>query len=532
MLFDAFNFSDSAAAGSNRKPALTLQKRWRKSNDKVLPFPNNHYARLRRESAAPPLLHERGEPPPEHLLQAVWQHQRLLRDQLESLDGESIRILHPGFLNREGGPDFRGAIIQIGRASPIVGDVEVDVCAGGWRAHGHDRNPAFVNVILHVIWDGDRTAFGDRASGGPTPGCPDRGRPKPATLKLRQVLDAPLAALNLWLNSEAAEKLPENLRGKCTGGLRELSPEQLSALLREAAAVRFRNKAGRIQARARQTGWEQALWEGLFRALGYKHNTWPMHCLAEQRPQWLSAQLSPLELQARLLGISGLMPRELTRRRSSADEYVRRIWDQWWREREEFQDCLLPVSLWRFHGQRPANHPQRRLALATHWLASPRFVANLERWCATRVPDGRLAGSLMEILQIGSDDFWSWHWTLGSSRLKKPQPLLGLARVTDLAVNVILPWLWLRAAEGKNRELQQAIEHRFNVWPAAEDNSVLRLARQRLLNGASPRILRSAAEQQGLIQIVSDFCDHSNAACEQCAFPRVIKEWSSAGRNA
>ena len=269
------------------------------------------------------------------------------------------------------------------------------------------------------------------------------------------------------------------------------------------------------------------MWEGLFRALGYKHNTWPMHCLAEQRPQWLSERLSPLELQARLFGIGGLMPRDLTRRRSSADDYVRRIWDQWWRERDEFQDCVLPAALWRFHGQRPANHPQRRLALATHWLASRRFVAGLERWCTADIPDGKLAGSLMEILQIGGDDFWSWHWTLGSSRLKKPQPLLGSGRGTDLAVNVILPWLWLRAAEGKNRKLQQIIEHRFNVWPAAADNSVLRLARQRLLSGAPSRTLRSAAEQQGMIQIVRDFCDHSNAACEQCSFPRVTRQWLS-----
>jgi len=107
------------------------------------------------------------------------------------------------------------------------------------------------------------------------------------------------------------------------------------------------------------------------------------------------------------------------------------------------------------------------------------------------------------------------------------QPLLGASRVTDLAVNVILPWLWIRAFEGKNTGLQRELENRFCEWPVAEDNSVLRLARQRLLGNAARRALRTAAEQQGLMQIVRDFCDHSNAICENCRFPELVKDWRS-----
>jgi hypothetical protein len=508
---------------------LTSPRCRRKTNAKVLPFPNNLYAQWRLESGAVPLLHERSESPPERLLQAIWQHQRLRRDQLESLDGETIRVLHPGFLNRGGGPDFRGAVIQIGAAPPRAGDVEVDVQAGGWRAHGHDRNPAFLNVILHVIWEGERSgppvppaSLGSLRS---HPGKSSAMLRKPAAaLAIGNKLDAPLGELSLWVDSEAVDDLPDHLRGRCGPGLRKLSAENRSRMMCEAAQLRFRSKAEQMQARATRVGWEQALWEGLFRALGYKQNIWPMHCLAEQRGRWLPARVSTLGLQARLLGIGGLLPVELTRIRASADDYVRRIWDHWWREREEFQDCLLPAAFWRFYGQRPANHPQRRLALATHWLTSGNFLAGIERWCAAAVPDRKLAVSLAEVLRVERDDFWAWHWTLRSPRLKKPQPLLGPARVTDLAVNVILPWLWIRAAEGKNPDLQRAIEHRFNVWPPAEDNAVLRHARLRLLDGAPRRVLRSAAEQQGLIQIARDFCDHSNAICDHCRFPELVGE--------
>jgi hypothetical protein len=487
-------------------------------------FPENFYAHWRAQRGLAPALREDESRPPEKLLQAVWQHQRLLRDQLKTLDGRKARILHPGFLNREGGPDFRGAVVQFGDDSPIAGDVEVDIETSGWHAHGHDRNPNFKNVILHVIWGADRSRCGVPPLGGPEV---QSVRGLPPAVAIRGKLDAPLNELSLWLNSDDTESFPEALRGQCSAPLRELVPEKLREVLLQAAQIRFRGKAEHFQARARQAGWEQSLWEGIFRALGYKHNVWPMQHLAEIRDRWFEPRIPPLALQARLLGLAGLLPADITRSRSSADSYLRSIWDLWWREREELSDFVLPREAWRFHGQRPANHPQRRLALAAHWLAADTLPAKVEKWCARKYEDGKMPNALMDILQIGPDDFWSWHWTIRSPRLKKAQPLLGASRVSDLAVNVILPWLWIRAFEGKNPELQREVERRFNDWPASEDNSVLRLARQRLLGGASRRVLRSAAEQQGLIQIVRDFCDHSNAVCENCRFPELVMDWNS-----
>jgi hypothetical protein len=201
------------------------------------------------------------------------------------------------------------------------------------------------------------------------------------------------------------------------------------------------------------------------------------------------------------------------------------LWDCWWRDRESFQACQLPRPLWRLSGQRPANHPHRRLALAAHWLADPSFLARIEDWCAQKPAPGRVASSLLAALRIPTDDFWSWHWTIRSPRLATPRPLLGLTRTTDLAVNVILPWLWIRAAEGKNQSLGQELERRYFDWPPAEDNAVLRLARRRLLGRESASALRSAAAQQGLMQIVRDYCEHANSLCTECRFPEFVRRW-------
>jgi hypothetical protein len=438
------------------------------------------------------------------LLQSIWLHQRLLRDQLKTLDDRPVRVLHPGFRSVEGGPDFRGAVIAFAGDPPQTGDVEVDLRLSGWHAHGHDRNPAFRNVILHVVWD-------EEIPGG-----------SPRALALRPALDSSIGELSLWLGNDSWD-LPDSLRGKCCSPLRDLPPSDVIALLHEAAFVRLQTKASQFQARARQVGWEQSLWEGLFRALGYKQNIWPMQCLGELRPRWAQGNDSA-SIEARLFGISGLLPDQLTGLRAGADAYVRSVWDRWWRELEALGDCALPRTLWRLSGMRPPNQPQRRLALAARWSVAGSIGSKLERWCAATIPDTRLTNSLLETLQVENDDFWSWHYTLRSSRLKKPQPLLGATRVTDLAVNVVLPWLWSRAMEGKDDSVRVAIEHRYFSWPAAEDNSLLRLARQRLLGGPMRRTLADAAAQQGLIQIVRDFCEHSNAVCDQCRFPELVRE--------
>ncbi|MDB6124725.1 MAG: hypothetical protein JWQ71_3718 [Pedosphaera sp.] len=450
-----------------------------------------------------------GSFPAERLVQAIWQQQRLLRDRLRTLDGQPVRILHPGFKNHGAGPDFHGAMIQIGSEPLRNGDIEVDLRPSGWQSHGHDRNPNFKNVILHVIWEGER----------PSTTLP--------TLALQNLLDAPIAELSTWLGRDSLNALPEDMQGRCCAPLLDLSGDKLTELLHQAARIRWQSKAHQFQSRARQVGWEQTLWEGLFRALGYKQNIWPMQSLAESQPHWLKLPANSLDLQARLLGISGLLPAELSPKRTSADGYVRRVWDQWWREQDEFSDYILPRKLWCFHGLRPANHPQRRLALAAHWRTSKNFLSKLETWFTASLDKTELVDSLLQTLQIEQDEFWSWHWTLRSTRLAKPQPLLGSARVTDLAINVILPWFWIRAVEGKNEKLQRVAEERYFAWPSAEDNSLFRLARQRLLASATPKVLRGAAAQQGLLQIVRDFCDHSNAICENCQFPELVREWSA-----
>ena len=124
------------------------------------------------------------------------------------------------------------------------------------------------------------------------------GASSPPILVLKDILDASLAELSISLEKESLRSLPENLRGKCCAPLRELDETRLTELLAQAARVRFENKGLLFRARAKIVGWEQTLWENLFRALGYKHNVWPMHNLAETKPQFSRGAATAFELQS------------------------------------------------------------------------------------------------------------------------------------------------------------------------------------------------------------------------------------------
>lgn len=95
----------------------------------------------------------------EELLQHIWQFGLFNQHQLSTIAGEPVTIIKAGTLNRDAGPDFTAARINIGGVE-WAGNVELHYRTSDWRKHGHQRNPRYDNVILHVVFENDTPATG------------------------------------------------------------------------------------------------------------------------------------------------------------------------------------------------------------------------------------------------------------------------------------------------------------------------------------------------------------------------------------
>ena len=67
----------------------------------------------------------------ESLLQYIWKTKTLLKQSLQTTNGELIKILQPGILNTNQGPDFLMAKIIIDEVE-WVGNIEIHVKSSQW----------------------------------------------------------------------------------------------------------------------------------------------------------------------------------------------------------------------------------------------------------------------------------------------------------------------------------------------------------------------------------------------------------------
>ena len=88
----------------------------------------------------------------EDFLHFIWRLSYFSSSALVTTTGESIIIHKTGYWNKDAGPDFKEAIIEIDGIR-LAGNVEIHVASGDWFLHRHDTDEAYKTVVLHVVWE-------------------------------------------------------------------------------------------------------------------------------------------------------------------------------------------------------------------------------------------------------------------------------------------------------------------------------------------------------------------------------------------
>ncbi len=444
----------------------------------------------------PPLLFEEtagAELPHELELQALWFGGAFGRD-FRTTTGKRVRIVQFGEWNRGAGPDFIQAAVEID-GETRTGPLELDPTAADWDAHGHGVNPEFREVILHVVFRNDgRRIFTRTDVHG----------------------EIPQVAISEMQLADALSRPPREVAiahpGRCVAPLRSLPPGAIERLLKEAALHRAAGKAARWLRAADAHGREAALYQATAETLGYGGNALAMRLLAQRAPLSL-LRASGAATEAILFGTAGfLSANQHEQAPPDTREYLRELWDEWWRDRAHFEATPDRAIPWKTHGQRPANHPHRRTGA---------LAALVKSWPAYRklaLARPFRAKPLIDLLQALQHDFWSHRHTLTSAASPRRVALFGRSQALELIANHLAP---LALHEGGMKW-----DDYYKLRHSAPNDKVRRCALR--LFGAEKSgqpWLRRVAHHQALLQVYRDFCLEDFSDCANCPFPEQLAQW-------
>jgi len=401
----------------------------------------------------------------------LWEGQRFPAQALVGGDGSPLGVVFRGRPSTGGaGPDFRDAVIELGGCQ-VRGDVELHVLASAFRRHGHHRDRAYDNVILHVVfWDDD----GENT-------CLASGRRVPV-VALGPWVARRAQELQAWLSHPALWQEP------CDSADQRLGAEAVAAILDDGGDCRFLEKAAIFAAALAEEDGEEILYRGILEALGYSQNREPFRLLARVIP-WrqlrVCIQAHPPQERVQVAegvlldraGFLGPLAGDLGALPSCSAR------------RNGVESLALP---WRLVGIRPENHPARRLAGAARLL-----VRYLE--------EGLLAGLLEKLAEASVQGPQAL-----TTALRVGDGLIGPGRADEMAVNVVLPFTLAWAQARQDKPLAQAALTLYQRYPKLSPYGILR----RLTAALGRELTGGARRQQGMLHLFHRYC--RQGGCNRC----------------
>jgi hypothetical protein len=480
----------------------------------------------------------------EHHLHRIWHDRNLGSDRLRTSDGRSLAILDPGIPNSDGGPDFRHARVRIGSVL-FVGDVEIHRRVVDWMQHGHQTDPAYNGVILHVVLEGDPLH---------TPTVTSSGRTIP-TLILRPLLtgdpDWHIGTNDVSFREIACARVNSHVDGNVLEKwIVNVARERLELKIRR-YEERLRELAMRsqlhIQDQRRHYGagydpdrdpwakltpsdfsarslWDQILYEGIMDGLGFSRNREPFVRLSRSL-DLRSMQIAGVGddvvcMEALLFGVSGLLPQTRDIRQPASRNHVRSLRRHWRRLRGRLSCERLHPADWKFFPMRPSNFPTVRIAAAAE-LIRRILLGDLFRLLIGSFRDhGPPAGIVrfwINMLSVAPSSFWKSHVRFDGPSKAAVTPL-GAARARDIAANVFIPIALLYARIFHDVNLRTKALAVYEAFPALSTNGILRRMGSQLLKGRVA--LDRMAVQQGALQLWGSYCREER--CAECDVGKLV----------
>lgn len=474
--------------------------------------------------------------PIEHInekhLHYLWA-ERLIKPykNLQTLDGRNVVIIWPGLWNTEDGPDFKESSLQIG-PDAILGDVEIHLYSSDWYRHKHHQDHRYDNVILHLVgWSDSKNLYVETAHNRKVP-----------QVVLGNIVESEFEEADRFL--EFGKYSGINARfgglGRCSQFC--LNPKFNSLLqqfLKMAAEARLNYKIERFKKMLTIPDYDTLLYESTMEALGYQHNTTAFREISQAVPLTLTRKIlprfpeeeRPLVIQSLFLYQGNLIPSLSAKFTAESKKYIAKISEIYDRLSKMFT-LSKPLKLsWKIKGTRPLNYPARRLAAAGYWLARSRLTelfSTIKNYYLDEYQtrsNTNLKDNLRKCFTPSlKDDYWLTHTTLTNPPLTKPAALVGKETLLTLEINTFIPLLLLNSSD---TAFSAWLVERWKHLSVLTDNSITRFMKYRLFadkTKAGKMFIKTAGDQQALIQIYRDFCAKGFEGCNTCGLMKWFKQ--------
>lgn len=420
----------------------------------------------------------------EQLLQYVWKHKILPLGNLATTDGKAVEIIDPGLHNRNAGPDFFNAKMRIGETM-WVGNVEIHDHSRDWYRHGHEKDPAYDNVILHVAEVIDCDVQNSRGEYLPQL---QLSVPQNVTDNYRQLLEADAYP-------PCYRIVPDLTRLMVHSWMAALQTERL-----ERKTVDISRRAKRMNG-----SWEDAYFMTLARNYGFGINgdafeQWaasvPLNKVAHHRDDLF-------QIEAIFMGQAGLLDinsvPERYQKDALNDSYFSRLRNEYLYLAHKFSLQPMDHKMWRFLRLRPQNFPHIRISqLATLYHEHKTSLSQLVE-CKT-------VDDMKRMLATHVTPYWETHYVFGAESSKNAKNVSPFS-LNLLMINTAIPVLF---AYGRHTNNEVLCERAFDLLEQlkAEDNHIIRMWKQCGLE------VLNAGDSQALIQLKNEYCDRKD--CLRC----------------
>lgn len=407
----------------------------------------------------------------EAFLHYVWQFQYFDKSSLLTTSGEEISVFQTGHRNSNAGPDFFHARIKLGDIE-WVGSVEIHIFSSGWTDHHHNTDPAYDNVVLHVVWKNDLDVL--RMDGSPIP-----------TLELGSRISD-----SLVLQYGRLMRNPDVV--PCAGLLRTVKDVVKYAMLDRAMAERLEMKAAYVLKRLARNNndWEETAYQTIMKNFGFMVNGEPFLQLAQALPFRVLMRHADKDIQveALLFGQAGFLQEDVP-----GDAYYLTLRREYkvLAKKYQLQERRINRAQWRFLRLRPANFPTLRLAQSAALLHHRRnFFSHLI--------DCRSAQALRGFFNVVQSSYWLKHYHFFKPQANEVSHL-GDASIDNMIINSVIP---IMVAYGKSRGEDVHVERAITILQALhpESNMITRHWKELGFN------VKNAFDSQALVQLNNGYC--------------------------